>query len=469
MDVLMPQLGETVAEGKIVKWFKSAGDAVKPGDNLFEIETDKTSMEVPSTVAGTLTDIHFQVGEVAKVGAVVAVITGAGEAAQPKAAEASKSTPQTPLIPAKAGTQGQKELGLRWSLPSGGPQARPGGGDERVEGASFAYPHMTPFHEVRTPPRNYGPAKLPGGAVATPLARRLAGERGIDLSRIGGSGPYGRIVARDVETATPAAPAHAIATGATAAQVKALYEGVAYEEVPLDSLRATIAKRLTEAKQTIPHFYLTADLEIDRLMALREEANAAAPIPLPNPPPQAGEGGVGAFKLSLNDFIIKAWAVALQRVPAANAVFAQDRILRFTHSDIGVAVALDGGLIVPVLRNADAKSLTAISAEMRDLAARAREKKLKPHEYQGGSSAISNLGMYGVREFAPIINPPHATILGVGAARRAPVEAADGSVKFVSQMSVTLSCDHRAVDGALGAQLLAAFKGLMEKPVTALV
>jgi pyruvate dehydrogenase E2 component (dihydrolipoamide acetyltransferase) len=201
-------------------------------------------------------------------------------------------------------------------------------------------------------------------------------------------------------------------------------------------------------------------MEIDRLIAMREEANAAAP---------KGKDGEPAFKLSLNDFIIKAWAAALQRNPAANAVWAEDRILRFQHSDIGVAVAIDGGLIVPVIRNAEAKSLTAISAEMRDLAERARVKKLMPNEYRGGASAISNLGMYGVREFSAIINPPHATILAVGATRRAPVETADGAVKFVSQMTVTLSCDHRVVDGALGAQLLAAFKGLMEKPVTALV
>ena len=225
-------------------------------------------------------------------------------------------------------------------------------------------------------------------------------------------------------------------------------------------MRATISRRLVEAKQTIPHFYLAADVDIGRLVAMREEANAAAP---------KGKDGEPAFKLSLNDFIIKAWAAALQRIPAANAVWAGDRILRFKHSDIGVAVALDGGLITPVVRNAEAKSLTAISAAMQDLAARARNKKLTPNEYQGGSSAISNLGMYGVREFSAIINPPHATILAIGAARRAPVETADGGVKFVSQMTVTLSCDHRVVDGALGAELLAAFKGFIEKPVTALV
>jgi pyruvate dehydrogenase E2 component (dihydrolipoamide acetyltransferase) len=317
---------------------------------------------------------------------------------------------------------------------------------------------MDPWREVRSPERNFGPAKMPGGAATTPLARRLAGERGIDLSRISGSGPHGRIVARDVEIAGPIAAA--MASGASAAQVKALYDGIAYEEVPLDSMRRTIAKRLIEAKQTIPHFYLTADIEIGRLVAMREEANAAAPV---------DKDGKPTFKLSLNDFIIKAWAAALQRVPAANAVWAEDRMLRFTHSDIGVAVAIDGGLLTPVIRNAETKSLTAISAEILDLAARARAKKLKLNEYQGGASAISNLGMYGVREFSAIINPPHATILAVGAGRRAPVESEDGGVKFVSQMTVTLSCDHRVVDGALGAELLAAFKSLLEKPVTFLV
>jgi pyruvate dehydrogenase E2 component (dihydrolipoyllysine-residue acetyltransferase) len=437
VDVLMPQLGETVAEGKIVKWFKAAGDVVKPGDNLFEIETDKTSMEVPSITAGTLSEIRFQVGEVAKVGAVVAVISGAGAAASPAAARSTNVPANAPVAPVPAVTPAVHST----------PMPRP------------AAP-MDPFREVRTPERNYGPAKLASGTVVTPLARRLAGERGIDLTRVSGSGPHGRIVARDVEQASPGAAPVAITTGASAAQVKALYEGIAYEEVPLDSMRRTIATRLVEAKQTIPHFYLTADLDSGRLIAMREEANAAAP---------KNKDGQPAFKLSLNDFIIKAWAAALQRIAAANAVWAGDRILRFQHSDIGVAVALEGGLITPVVRNAEAKSLTAISAEMRDLAERARHRKLRPNEYQGGSSAISNLGMYGVREFSAIINPPHATILAIGATRRAPVEAEDGRVKFISQLTVTLSCDHRVVDGALGAELLAAFKNFIEKPVTALV
>jgi pyruvate dehydrogenase E2 component (dihydrolipoamide acetyltransferase) len=439
VDVLMPQLGETVAEGKITKWFKAAGDVVKPGDNLFEIETDKTSMEVPSTTTGTLTEIRFKVGEVAKVGAVVAIISG------PRGQGAAQSPAAAPA-PAKVPTAPPRSAPVTEAVVQAAPVPRTG--------------PMDPFREVRTPERNFGPGRLAGGTSVTPLARRLAGERGIDLSRVSGSGPHGRIVARDVERAAPGSPVSAIGGGVSAAQVKALFEGVAYEEVPLDSMRRTIATRLVEAKQSIPHFYLTADIDVGRLIAMREEANAAAP---------KGKDGEPAFKLSLNDFVIKAWAAALQRISAANAVWAGDRILRFRNSDIGVAVALKGGLITPVIRNAETKSLTAISAEMRDLTGRARQKKLKPNEYQGGASAISNLGMYDVREFSAIINPPHATILAVGSTRRAPVEGDDGSVKFVDQMTVTLSCDHRVVDGALGAELLAAFKNFVEAPVTALV
>jgi pyruvate dehydrogenase E2 component (dihydrolipoamide acetyltransferase) len=435
MDVLMPQLGETVAEGKISKWFVAAGASVKPGDNLFEIETDKVSMEVPAIAGGVLSTINVAAGEVAPVGAVVAIILAPGE----------KAPSPPPLNPAKAGIQRPKELD---------PRVR---GDERIAPPRAAIP-MEPFREVRSPERNYGPARLPGGAVVTPLARRLAGEAGIDLANIKGSGPHGRVVARDVETARAAKPAPAAARGATADQIKALYRDTPYEEVPLDNMRATIAARLTQA-QTIPHFYLTMHVAVGRLMALRAEANAAAP----------SKDGAPAFKLSLNDLIIKAWATALQRVPAANAVWAGDRILRFKHSDIGVAVALEGGLITPVIRKAESKTLTAISSEMRDLAERARTKKLKPDEYQGGASAISNLGMHGVTAFSAIINPPHATILAVGVTRRAPVEGADGAVKFVDMMTVTLSCDHRVVDGALGAELLATFKGFVESPVTMIV
>jgi len=440
MDVLMPQLGETVAEGKITKWFVAPGTAVKPGDNLFEIETDKVSMEVPSITTGTLSEIRVQAGAVAPVGAIVAIIAGEGGAAA--SAPAAAAAPPPPSAP-KAPPATFAAVPQQAHKPSG---------------------PLDPFFEVRTPSRNFGPAKTTGGTSVTPLARRLAGENGIDLSRVPGSGPHGRIVAADIEKAIGsgagrAAAAPAMATGASAEQVKALFQGVDFEEVPLDGMRKTIATRLVEAKQTIPHFYLVNDVLMDPLMRLREEANAGAP--------KAGEAA--AYKLSVNDFVIKALALALQRVPAANAVWAGDRILRFKHSDVGVAVALDGGLLTPVIRNAEAKSLSAISNEMKDLAARAKDKKLKPAEYQGGAAAISNLGMYGVREFSAIINPPHATILAIGASQRRPIEAEDGSVKFVSQMTVTLSCDHRVVDGALGAELLAAFKSLIENPVMMLV
>ena len=307
---------------------------------------------------------------------------------------------------------------------------------------------------------------MPDGTRVTPLARRLAGEAGIDLGSLVPSGPHGRIVARDVEAvkaAKPAAaapPAPSPVRAPSADAVMALYRDTPFEQVPLDGMRKTIASRLVQAKQTIPHFYLTADVEIGRLLALREEANAAAP---------KDREGNPAFKLSVNDLVIKAWAAALQRVPAANAVWAEDRLLRFKHSDIGVAVSIEGGLLTPVIRQAEQKTLSAISNEMKALAARARARKLKPDEYQGGSSAISNLGMYGVREFSAIINPPQATILAIGAARRQAVEREGGGVGFASVMSVTLSCDHRVVDGALGAELLAAFKGFVEQPVTALV
>src|SRR5580704_14400632 len=434
MDVLMPQLGETVAEGKITKWFVAAGTTVKPGDNLFEIETDKVSMEVPSTTAGVLSEIRVPEGTVAPVGAVVAVI------ADGAAASAAASTP--PGKPAAAAVQAASAPATT-PAPQTQPETRP--------------IKLDPFFEVRTPEHNFGPARLAGGATVTPLARRLASEAGIDLSSLHGSGPHGRVVARDIEDA-PRAPAAASAAP-DAVAIKALYAADSYEEVPLDGMRRTIAARLTQAA-SVPHFYLMNDVVIDRLLALREEANKAAP---------QDKTGNPQFKLSVNDFVVRALALALQRVPAANAAWAGDRILRFKHSDIGVAVALDGGLITPVIRNAETKSLTAISAEVKDLSTRARNKKLQPSEYQGGASAISNLGMHGVREFTAIINPPHATILAVGAARRQAIEKDDGSVGFASMLSLTLSCDHRVLDGALGAELLAAIKSFIETPVTMLV
>jgi pyruvate dehydrogenase E2 component (dihydrolipoamide acetyltransferase) len=465
MDILMPQLGETVAEGKITTWFKAIGDAVKPGDNLFEIETDKVSMEVPATSAGTLTEIRVVAGEVAPVGAVVAIVAGAG-LSPPLAGESWRggtggaansgsgggAGTASPSPPSPASGGGSRAA--RAAFPSG-PSATPVPAAATSAGVPII---LDPFHEVRTPERNWGPARLATGTTVTPLARRLAGQAGIDLTRIVASGPHGRIVASDVEKAIASAPAPGMALRAapSADRIKALYPEGSYEEVPLDSMRRTIATRLVEAVQTIPHFYLSTDVVIERLEAVRKEANEST---LPGP------GGEPPPKLSLNDFIIKALALALARVPAANAVWAEDRILRFKSSDIGVAVAIDGGLVTPVVRQADRKTLLEISAEVKDLAARARARKLKPAELRGGVSAVSNLGMYGVREFSAIINPPHATILAAGAGTRRPVETADGGIAFVAQMTVTLSCDHRVIDGAVGAELLAAFRHFIEHPV----
>jgi pyruvate dehydrogenase E2 component (dihydrolipoamide acetyltransferase) len=418
MDVLMPQLGETVTEGKITVWFKSVGDTIAPGDNLFEIETDKVSMEVPATSAGILKEIRVRQGEIAPVSAVVAVIADSGRAPAPHS-------------PVKHDAKRAIQLdAFHLDAPHRDPS------------------HLDPFHEVHTPERNFGPAKLASGVTASPLARRMAVEAGIDLAKVTGSGPHGRIHACDVTAASNSGPARMPIPAPAARSTKALYKDVPFEEIPLDAMRRTIARRLVEAKQTIPHFYLAADVNLNRLLALREGANLVLPA-----------------KISINDFVIKAFALALQNVPAANAVWAEDSILRFKHSDIGVAVAIDGGLFTPVIRKAEAKPLSAVSSEMKALAARARERKLLPHEYQGGAASVSNLGMHGVREFTAILNPPQSTILAIGAAQRRPVEGPGGGVEFATQMTVTLSCDHRVVDGALGAQLLAAFKNAIENPL----
>lgn len=418
MDILMPQTGETVAEGTIIAWLKAVGDTVSPGDNLFEIETDKATMEVPATVAGVLSEIRFAAGSTVPVGSVVAVLSGA---AAPSAA------PSAVAITAAV------------AAPSPAP--------------------MDPFRAVRTPERNFGAATRPNGVKVTPVARRLAVQLSINLDAIVGSGPHGRIVAKDVKGGAAATTAPTLKTAtlpglpveATADQVKAIFSGVPFEELPLDGMRRTIAKRLLEAKQTIPHFYLAVDVVLDRLLEVRSEVNARS---------------AGLFKLSINDFVIKGLASALQRVPDANAVWARDRILRFKQTDIGVAVAVKGGLYTPVIRHAETKSMSVISNEMKTLAERAKSKSLKPAEYQGGSISISNLGMYGVRSFFAIVNPPQSAILAVGAAERRPSEAKDGTVRFNSVMTVTLSCDHRVIDGSLGAELLAAFKDLLEAPLS---
>jgi len=426
MNVLMPQLGETVAEGKITKWFKKVGETINPGEVLFEIETDKTSMEVPSMEGGVLAEIKVGEGETVPVSSVVAVLSGSGAApaASAPAPAAAAPAPAQPSVPAPAAAAPVKR-------------------------------ELDPFNAVKSPEKNFGPATLANGVKITPLARRLAAEAGIDLGKVKGSGPHGRIVAADVAKAPAAAPAGAapatMAAGASADQVKALYADVPYKEIELDGMRRTIARRLMESKQTVPHFYLSIDVGLEPLMALRKQIAASG------------------VKVSVNDFVVKAYALALQRVPAANAVWAEDRVLQFERSDVGVAVAIEGGLFTPVIRSADTKSLSAISAEIKELAGRARERKLKPSEYQGGSAAVSNLGMFGIREFSAIVNPPHATILAVGAGERRPVETEDGGVRFESRMTVTLSVDHRVVDGALGAELLAAFKAIIENPLSALI
>jgi pyruvate dehydrogenase E2 component (dihydrolipoamide acetyltransferase) len=429
MDVLMPQLGETVSEGKVLVWYKKVGDKVEPGENLFEIETEKVSMEVPSTVGGTLQEIRVAVDETAPVGAVVAVIAEEG-------AQAAASAPQPPTRLPTA-SQPAPQRAATPSTPAVAPPA-------------YVARKLEPFKEVFTPERNYGAARV-GGVETTPYARRLAAELGISLSSLRGSGPSGRIVAKDVEAQRgKGTPAQTGVRAGAADQIKAQYEPGTYQEQPVDGMRRAIARRLTESKQTIPHFYLTIDLEVDALMAVREQRNASLP-------PQA------SAKVSVNDLVIKAWAMALREVPRANAVWAEDSILQFNRSDIGVAIAVDGGLVTPVVRSADTRSVWDISHDVKDFAARARGKKLKAADLQGGASAISNLGMYGVREFSAIINPPQSTVLAVGALQRRPTETAEGGVRFATLMTVTLSCDHRVVDGALGAELLAALRDIVQQ------
>ncbi len=439
INITMPALSPTMEEGKLAKWHVKEGDNVSSGDVIAEIETDKATMEVEAVDEGKIGKIVVPEGtENVKVNAVIAVLLTEGESAPaatatpapaPKAAEAPKAeAPKPASAPAPSAVSGTAAI--------------------------------TPAPKA--------PAAANGARVfASPLAKRLAKEAGIDVGAITGSGPHGRVVKSDVEAAksgkaplkaapaaTPASGGASIAGGMTKQQVMSLYPEGSYEVVANDGMRKTVAARLTEAKQTIPHFYLTLDCRIDTLMEAREQINAAAPL----------KDGKPAYKLSVNDFVIKAWALALQKVPKANATWAVDSILYHKASDVAVAVAVPGGLFTPVVKSAESKTLRQISEEVKDLAGRARGKKLAPHEYQGGSSAVSNLGMYGITNFAAVINPPHGTILAVGVGEER-VYAEKGQVKVGQFMTVTLSCDHRSVDGALGAELLAAFKALIETPV----
>jgi pyruvate dehydrogenase E2 component (dihydrolipoyllysine-residue acetyltransferase) len=456
VNILMPALSPTMEKGNLAKWLKKEGDKVKPGDVIAEIETDKATMEYEAVDEGTLAKIVVPEGTPdVPVQTLIAVLAEEGEDVKAAAAAAGKGAAPKAASPAP-------------SAPAGA--AAP----VRAAPAAQAAPQAREAPRAAAPPQVLSPQRggreevaRPNRVFSSPLARRLAREAGIDLARIQGSGPHGRVIARDVEAAksgrgtmAPAAPMAAPAVqGLADEKILALFEPGSYEAVPHDNIRKVIARRLLEAKLTIPHFYLTLDCNIDKLLGAREEINAAAP---------KDKDGKPAYKISVNDFVIKALALALQRVPDANVTWTEGAMLRHKHSDIGVAVSIPGGLITPVVRHAEQKSFSVISNEMKDFAARARARKLAPQEYQGGTSAVSNLGMYGIKDFYAIINPPHATILSVGAAEERAV-ARDGKIEAAHMMTVGLATDHRAVDGALGAVLLNAFKALIENPVMMVV
>jgi pyruvate dehydrogenase E2 component (dihydrolipoamide acetyltransferase) len=439
-NILMPALSPTMEKGNLAKWLKKEGDAVKSGDVIAEIETDKATMEYEAVDEGVLAKIVIPEGtQDVAVNAIIAVMAADGE--DVKAAAASAASAPAAKAPKPAAT----------------PAASPAAPSAAAAPTPAAKPALAPVASG---------AKI----FASPLARRLAKEAGIDLSRVAGSGPHGRVIARDIDdaksgkglktpAAAPAAAAGAIAPAMTDSQILALYEEGSYESIPHDSMRRTIAQRLTAARQSMPTFYLTVDCDLAKLSAAREEINAAA---------AKGADGKPLYKLSVNDFVIKAMALALQRIPEANVSWTEAAMLKHKHSDIGVAVALPFGLITPIIRNAETKSLSAISNEMRELAGRAKAKKLKPHEYQGGTTSVSNLGMYGIKDFTAVINPPQSSILAVGAGEERAV-VRNGQIVPATVMSVTLSCDHRAIDGALGAELIGAFKKLIENPVMMIV
>ncbi len=445
-NILMPALSPTMEKGNLAKWLVKEGDEVRSGDVIAEIETDKATMEVEAVDEGRIGKIMVPEGTVdVAVNEPIAILLGEGEDdsalseaakpkadAQPKAAKAESTAPE----------------------PSGSSEAAHDKAPETEE-----KPKRPTANGHDTSERVF----------ASPLARRLAKEAGLDLKALSGSGPHGRIVKADVEKAKAAggaekAPAQEARAGVSAPApvsdeaIRKLFPEGSYEEIPHDGMRKTIARRMTEARQTVPQFYVTVDCVIDDLLALREQVNAAAPE----------KDGKPAWKVSVNDIVVKALGVALSRVPDANVTWTEGAMLRHKHADVGVAVALpNNGLITPIIRAVETKSLSAIAKEMKDLTARARERKLKPEEYQGGTTAVSNLGMYGVKDFTAVINPPHSTILAVGAGEKRPV-VVGSKIRVATVMSVTLSCDHRAVDGALGATLVAEIKKLIEKPIAML-
>lgn len=446
INITMPALSPTMEEGNLAKWLVKEGDTVKSGDVIAEIETDKATMEVEAVDEGTVAKIVVPAGtEGVKVNALIAVLAAEGEDVGAAASGAGSTAPAQKADAAEA------------------PKAAP-----------------APSTPAAAPVQAVAPAAVSADGNRTfssPLARRLAKEAGIDLSAIAGSGPHGRVVKSDVEAAASgagakaapalaaaapqaAAPASAAAApkGASEEAVLKLFEPGSYELVPHDGMRKVIAKRLVESKQTVPHFYVTVDCELDALLALRAQLNDAAPR----------KDGGASYKLSVNDMVIKAMALALRDVPDANVSWTESNMVKHKHVDVGVAVSIPGGLITPIIRKAEEKTLSVISNEMRDLGKRAKDRKLKPEEFQGGTTSVSNMGMMGVKQFAAVINPPHATILAVGAGEQR-VVVRKGEMVIATVMSVTLSTDHRCVDGALGAELLQAFKGYIENPMGMLV
>lgn len=442
INITMPALSPTMEEGNLSKWLVKEGDKIAPGDVIAEIETDKATMEVEAVDEGTIAKIVVPAGsEGVKVNALIAILAEEGE----DVAAAAKGAASAPKAEAKAETPKEEPK------PAAAPVATP------------------------APAKAEQPAAVNKGdrVFASPLARRIAKESGVDIAVVKGTGPHGRVVQRDVEAALAAGGVKAAAPKAEAVSATApkpmsddavlkLFEEGTYEIVPHDGMRKTIARRLVESKQTVPHFYLTIDCELDALLALRSQINVAAPMI------KTEKGEVPAYKLSVNDLVIKAVALALRDIPEANVSWTEGGMVKHKRADVGVAVSIPGGLITPIVRQSESKTLSAISNEMKDLAKRARDRKLKPEEYQGGSTSVSNLGMFGVKDFAAIINPPHATIFAIGAGEQRAV-VKNGEIKVATVMSVTLSTDHRAVDGALAAELAQAFKRHIENPMGMLV
>ncbi|MBY2941476.1 pyruvate dehydrogenase complex dihydrolipoamide acetyltransferase [Rhizobium leguminosarum] len=451
INITMPALSPTMEEGNLSKWLVKEGDKVKSGDVIAEIETDKATMEVEAVDEGTVAKLVVAAGtEGVKVNALIAVLAADGEDVSAAASSAGSAAP-APKADGAAAPKAEAAPAAAQSTPAAAPVAAAATASVSSDGSR---------------------------AFSSPLARRLAKEAGIDLSAVAGSGPHGRVVKSDIEAAVAgggakaaapaaaasapqasAAPAPAAAPkGASEEAVLKLFEPGSYELVPHDGMRKTIARRLVESKQTIPHFYVSVDCELDALLALRAQLNDAAPR----------KDNAPAYKLSVNDMVIKAIALSLRDVPDANVSWTDSNMVKHKHADVGVAVSIPGGLITPIIRKAEEKTLSTISNEMRDLGKRAKDRKLKPEEYQGGTSSVSNMGMMGVKNFAAVVNPPHATILAVGAGEQR-VVVKKGEMAIATVMSVTLSTDHRCVDGALGAELLQAFKGYIENPMGMLV